>query len=199
MRGPIAVVAVLVALAAWPAASSAAEQTFCVADPNCSGTPEASVADALAAAQANGPSGTASRLARGPSGHRQSQRLLHQPRSDRGGARGRHNSHPPGCDERLRAVPEQRAVERQQAGSAHPGRTDRDDRHSAGGRRVCRARFCQLASALADATGVVVGNGSSLRESSIGLPTPPPQPMTASSQGTARWWSRASCRPRAAS
>jgi hypothetical protein len=55
MRGPIAAVAVLVALAAWPAASSAAEQTFCVADPNCSGTPEASVADALAAAQANGP------------------------------------------------------------------------------------------------------------------------------------------------
>ena len=54
MRSPIAAVAVLVALAAWPAASSAAEQTFCVADPNCSGTPEASVADALAAAQANG-------------------------------------------------------------------------------------------------------------------------------------------------
>ena len=55
MRGPIAAVAVLVALAAWPAASSAAEQTFCVAHPDCVGTPEASVADALAAAQANGP------------------------------------------------------------------------------------------------------------------------------------------------
>lgn len=55
MRGPTAAVAVLVALAVWPAAASAAEQTFCVAHPDCSGTPEASVADALAAAQANGP------------------------------------------------------------------------------------------------------------------------------------------------
>jgi hypothetical protein len=57
----------LVALAAWPVASSAAEQTFCVADPDCSGTPEASVADALAAAQANGPERDRIKVGPGPS------------------------------------------------------------------------------------------------------------------------------------
>jgi PKD domain len=54
MRGLGAALAVSLAVAAWPALASAAEQTFCVNDPTCSGTPVATVADALAAAQANG-------------------------------------------------------------------------------------------------------------------------------------------------
>lgn len=54
MRSRGAALAVFAALAVWPAAASAAEQTFCVSDPTCAGTPEASVANALAAAQANG-------------------------------------------------------------------------------------------------------------------------------------------------
>jgi PKD domain len=54
MRGLGPALAVSVAFAAWPVDALAVEQTFCVSDPACSGTPAATVADALAAAQANG-------------------------------------------------------------------------------------------------------------------------------------------------
>jgi PKD domain len=171
MRGPIAAVAALVALAAWPAASLAAEQTFCVADPDCSGTPEASVAAALAAAQANGPE--RDRIKVGPGTFPAAGSLTDSPTNpvliEGAGEVFTTLTRPAAMNASVLFLSNaQSSVSKLgvHIPAGQPGMTGIVLAGGASGERV----FLSSPSALADATGVVVGNGSSLREGSIAVP-----------------------------
>ena len=171
MRGPGAALAVLAALAALPAAASAAEQTFCVADPDCSGTPEASVADALAAAQANGPE--RDRIKIGPGTFPATGNLSDSPTNPvliEGASLGATTlTRPAAMNASVLSL-----------GNAQSGVSDLGVQIPAGqtgmiglmladgafGERV----FVSSPPALAQATGVIVDNGSKLRQSFVVLP-----------------------------
>jgi hypothetical protein len=171
MRGPVAAVAVLVALAAWPAASSAAEQTFCVANPDCSGTPEASVAAALAAAQANGPE--RDRIKVGPGTFPAAGSLTDSPTNPVliEGVREDATTltRPPAMNASVLFLSNAQSSVSKLGVHIPAGQTGMTGIVLTGGAFAERV-FVSSPPALADTTGVFVGNGSSLRESSISLP-----------------------------
>ena len=171
MRGPVAAVAVLAALAAWPSASSAAEQTFCVADPNCSGTPEVSVADALAAAQANG--AERDRIEVGPGTFPASGSLadsLTNPVLIEGAGEGVTTlTRPAAMNALVLSLSNAQSSVSDLIVQIPAGQAGMSGIVLANGASAERV-FVVSSPALADATGVVVGNGSSLRESGVGLP-----------------------------
>jgi len=171
MRGLGAAVAVLAALAAWPAASSASEQTFCVSDPDCSGTPEASVADALAAALANGPE--RDRIKIGPGTFPAAGSLADSPTNPvliEGAGEGATTlTRPAAMNASVLSLGNaQSRVSKLgvQIPAGQTGMTGIAMANGASGERV----FISSPPALTDATGVVVGNGSSLREGFVELP-----------------------------
>src|SRR6185436_8085375 len=171
MRGPIPAAAALVALAAWPAASSAAEQTFCVGDPNCTGTPEASVAAALAAAQANGPE--RDRIRVGPGTFPAAGSLTDSPTNpvlmEGAGETFTTLTRPPAMNASVLVLSNAQSSVSKLGVHIPAGQTGMTGIVLVGGASAERV-FVSSPSALTDATGVVVGNGSSLRESAIGLP-----------------------------
>jgi hypothetical protein len=171
MRGSIPAVAALVALAAWPAASSAAEQTFCVADPNCTGTPEASVAVALAAAQANGPE--RDRIRVGPGTFPAAGSLTDSPTNpvlmEGAGETFTTLTRPPAMNASVLVLSNAQSSVSKLGVHIPAGQTGMTGIVLVGGASAERV-FVSSPSALTDATGVVVGNGSSLREGAIGLP-----------------------------
>jgi PKD domain len=172
MRGPVAAVAVLVALAAWPAASSAAEQTFCVADPDCSGTPEASVANALAAAQANGPE--RDRIRVGPGTFLAAGSLTDSPTNpvliEGAGEAATILTRPAAMNASVLSLGNAQSSVSKLGVQIPAGQTGMTGIVLAGGASGERV-FAISPPALADARGVFVGDGSSLRQSLIELPT----------------------------
>ena len=171
MRGPVAAVAVLVAFAAWPAASSAAEQTFCVDDPGCSGTPEASVAAALAAAQANGPE--RDRIRVGPGTFPAAGSLTDSPTNpvliEGAGETFTTLTRSPVMNASVLVLSNAQSNVSKLGVHIPAGQTGMNGIVLVGGASADRV-FVSSPPALTDATGVVVGNGSALRESAIGLP-----------------------------
>jgi hypothetical protein len=171
MRGPIAAGAVLVALATWPAASSAAEQTFCVADPDCTGTPEASVADALAAAQANGPE--RDRIKVGPGTFPAAGSLTDSPTNPvliEGAGEGSTTlTRPPAMNAWVLSLANAQSSVSKLGVHIPVGQTGMIGIMLAGGAYGERV-FVSSPPNLADATGAIVGDGSSLRRSLVGLP-----------------------------
>jgi hypothetical protein len=171
MRGPVAAVAVLVALAAWPAASSAAEQTFCVADPDCSGTPEASVADALAAAQADGPERDRIKVGPGtfPAAGTLTDSLTNPVLIEGAGEVATTLTRPAAMNARVLFLSNAQSSVSKLGVHIPAGQTGMTGIVLAGGASGEHV-FVSSPPALTDARGVVVGNGGSLRESAIGLP-----------------------------
>jgi hypothetical protein len=171
MRGPIAAVAVLVALAAWPAASLAAEQTFCVADPACSGTPEASVADALAAAQANGPE--RDRIEVGPGTFPATGSLADSPTNPvliEGEGEGLTTlTRPPAMNASVLSLSNAQSSVSKLRVHIPAGQTGMTGVVLVGGAFAERV-FVSSPLALTQDAGVVVGNGSSLRQCFVELP-----------------------------